>query len=1478
MTIQRLRIFLSSPGDVASAREIAAQTIERLAQDYARHFHIDEPYMWEHEAMLASGHFQDSVEPPSAFDIVVLILWSRLGTPLPEKTAVRAYRGIDGRAPVTGTEWEYEEALARARREGTPELLVFRSRAPAIMDMRDPGLRDQQLKQAQALDAFWSRHFANQGVFLGAYTEFSSDNDFARAFETQLRKLIDKRLASPATIGGAASRVWTRAPFRGLEAYEFEHAPIFFGQDEVLSRAMVQLVANAEAGSPFLIVLGASGSGKSSLVKAGIVPKLFVPRRVTGQAFLRRVVFRPSDATEGEDLFDALARRLTTREGEGDGLAELISSEITLGDLAAHLREAGAEPSLPFRIALAGLATKARGEGRMLAYESARLVLVVDQLEELFTSERFSTDSRSRFVRLLAGLSRSGLVWIVATMRKDFWHRADETPELARLAQGQGRLELLPPSPPQLSQMIRRPAEAAGVAFEVHPTTGIPLNEAIAEEVAREPGALPLLSYLLDQLYRADVVEVGGASLTYATHERLGRLEGAIAAKAEAVLAGCAAEDRDALGSVLFSLVRVGAADGDIERAISRRVPLSTFPPGSPQRRLVEALLAPGARLLVSDAEREGNPTVRVAHEALITRWTRALDFVRGNAEALKVRRRIEERYALWRALADSGQPASGRLSAWRPFAGHQRGLLTELDLTDARRLLREHRSEIDPRLANYIELSAIDDERIRGRSFRILAIVAGVIAVLALIASGAALTARFQVEQTLRAQSRLLVETASEHLKEGDVPGAQGIILEVLAGRHFGKMQYAAAINVFQEARAADRERAVLFGHRGVVYAAAFSPDGRRILTASDDRTARIWDAATGAPLAVLAGHGGPVYAAVFSPDGRRIVTASEDGTARLWDGATGATLMVLAGHGGPVHAAAFSPDGRRIVTASEDRTARVWDAASGAQLAILSGHDGAVYDAAFAPDGRRIVTASGDKTARIWDAVTGAQLSVLAGHTQTVAAAAFSPDGRRVVTASFDKTARIWDAASGAQLAILTGHDDVVYAAAFSPDGRRIVTASFDKTARIWDAATGAQLAQLVGHAQTVRSAAFSPDGGRIVTASDDKTARVWDAAMAGQLSVLAGHAAGLGSAAFSPDGRRIVTASNDKTARLWDSATGAQLAVLAGHTDGLESAAFSADGRRIVTASWDKTARIWDAATDAQIAILSGHLGAVTAASFSRDGRRIVTASWDKTARLWDGATYAQLAVFRGHGGAVYAAAFSPDGRRIVTASDDKTARIWDAASGAQLAILSGHGASVESAAFSPDGRRIVTASDDKTARIWDAVSGAQLAVLAGHGAGVESAAFSPDGRRIVTASGDKTARIWDARTWADVKSQILWARAAQFEPLSDMERAALGLAPGPRRRASSRSRAADALGERGDREEMTAIEQPSVARSNASLLTAFIDYAAAAARARADGAPENAWRRWRYRRATLARLLAARGMMWQVANAYGRFATS
>ena len=584
---QRLRIFVSSPGDVPDERLRTDLVIDKLTQDYSRYFTI-ESYRWEHEPMLASGHFQDAIEPPSMSDIVILILWSRLGTPLPEKTGLREYRGLDGRAPVTGTEWEFEDALAAARSRGAPDILVFRNMSPAAVDLRDPAVRALSLQQLDALDAFWKRYFVDRGVFLAASTEYRDIEEFADRLEQSLRKLIERRIK--AHVAGAAEEMapsWLGNPFRGLAAYEFEHAAIYFGRDSLVAKAAEQLASQARTGTAFLLLVGSSGSGKSSLLKAAVVPRLMKRQRIEGTAFLRRLVFRPGDAQD--DLIHGFAKALTRGNGEDAiGLPELLAPGQSAGEFATHLRHNSEAPAFVFTAALARVTETARAAKRILPHEGAKLILVLDQLEELFTISQISREDRDAFIRLLGGLARSGVVWIAAAMRADFWHRILDAPELVAMARGHGRLEVPPAAAAEIAEMIRKPAQAAGLSFQVHEQSGLGLDTVLAEHAASEPGVLPLLSFTLDALYTEDVQKRGGRELTFQSYDALGGLGGAIAKRADEVMEALPEKARAASPRVLRALATLGGAGN--HTPVARSVPLQSFPPGSNARTGIERL------------------------------------------------------------------------------------------------------------------------------------------------------------------------------------------------------------------------------------------------------------------------------------------------------------------------------------------------------------------------------------------------------------------------------------------------------------------------------------------------------------------------------------------------------------------------------------------------------------------------------------------------------------------------------------------------------------------------------------------------------------------------------------------------------------------------------------------------------------------------------------------------------------------------
>jgi WD40 repeat protein len=561
------------------------------------------------------------------------------------------------------------------------------------------------------------------------------------------------------------------------------------------------------------------------------------------------------------------------------------------------------------------------------------------------------------------------------------------------------------------------------------------------------------------------------------------------------------------------------------------------------------------------------------------------------------------------------------------------------------------------------------------------------------------------------------------------------------------------------------------LDGHSYGLSSAQFSPDSKRILTASVDNTAIIWDSENGKPLITLIGHKEGINSAKYSPDGKKIVTASGDNTAKVWDSENGKLLLTLKGHKSYLQFAQFSPDGKKIVSASSDNTAKVWDADNGKLLLSLEGHSAYVNTVYFSSDGRKIVTSSNDNSAIVWDSNDGKIMSVLEGHSSSVNSALFSPDNNSVLTSSSDNSAIIWDAQSGKLLLKLEGHSQNVINAQFSPDGENILTASWDKSAKVWDTQSGKLLFSLEGHTEYIESARFSSDGKRIVTTSTDKTAKVWDVSTGNLLFTCEGHTTYVDFAKFSPDGKKIVTVSRDKTVKIWDAANIELIFNLHGHTDVINSVQFSFDSKKILTASSDSSAKVWDIISGKLLLTLKAHADEVYYAQFSPDGKMIVTASADNTSRVWDAENGKLLFTLEGHSEKVYYATFSPDSKMIVTASFDNSAKVWNAKNGELLYNLDGHKSIVFSAQFSSDGNKIVTASDDHTAKVWNAENGELLFTLKNHKDQLNSAQFSPDSKRIITTSRDNTAIVWDCyngKLLFTIEGHTGYGLSAQFSP--------------------------------------------------------------------------------------------------------------
>jgi WD40 repeat protein len=538
-----------------------------------------------------------------------------------------------------------------------------------------------------------------------------------------------------------------------------------------------------------------------------------------------------------------------------------------------------------------------------------------------------------------------------------------------------------------------------------------------------------------------------------------------------------------------------------------------------------------------------------------------------------------------------------------------------------------------------------------------------------------------------------------------------------------------------------------VIEGHQGHIRSVAVTPDGRRLISAADDKTVRVWDLETGATVRILNGHAEAVKAVALTADGHRIVSCSYDHTLKIWDLETGVELRTLTGHQDAVTGVALTPDGRFAISSSRDKTLKVWDLETGADLRTLQGHQAAVNGVAVSFDGRIAISASDDKTLKLWNIESSADLGTLEGHADGVNAVAVTPDDKYVISASNDGMVGIWDVGTGDSYG-LTGHQMFVLSVAVTPDGKRIVSSGLDGTVRVWDLQTRTAVRVLKAQAVFVFAVAVTPNGRRIISGGFDDTIKVWDPEANAAPEMSEKHKQWVNEVAVNGDGRRAVSASYDHTARVWDLKTGTTLITFAGHGESVNAVALTPDGRCAITGSADKTLKLWDLDSGAVIRTFEGHTNEVRAVAVTPDGRRAISGAQDNTLKIWDLAAETALRTLEGHTDDVTRVAVTSDGRRAVSGSLDRSLKVWDLETGAELRTLLGHTFWIEGLALTPCGRYALSVSHHTTL-IWDLETGMALNNPGGVDGSWRPVAVSPDGRRFVLGAGGarNTLDVWD-----------------------------------------------------------------------------------------------------------------------------------
>jgi WD40 repeat protein len=1121
-------------------------------------------------------------------------------------------------------------------------------------------------------------------------------------------------------------------PYPGLRSFNPEEWSIFFGREEMIDQVIERLAANR-----LVLIHGLSGSGKSSLACAGVLPKLALQYRRHDLPWLT-CAMRPS----GGPLWN-LAAELAKLEGRA-GDVELI------GAIAGQFN--------------ARSATLTSVAASIESIKGKSLCVLVDQFEELFRFEKeIGRDEAELFVELVKRAATEGEdevapgaidLHVIVTMRSEF---LGECARFAGFAEAINRTQYLVPrmEGDALMRAVRRPAQMYGGIFDED------LAERLVASVRGREDELPLLQHGLMQMWEdatKRAVPGGPVTLDGGVVDGAGGLANLLSDHADAVMARAATEERrKRIVEAVFRALTDFDPDGAALRRPCTFHELCAIAGAGPDelRPILDAFRAPAVSFLTpyAPAPIEEKTLIDVSHEALIRCWHKI-----GPGEDGWLRKEFHDGVN-WRTLLFQVETFANDKSSFlsKTLTEYGEGKLSEHNEAWAKRygggwpkvaaLIQASREHWDLEGARDKEKSQAQIRLAWG-----VALVVSIALVTVLVLAG--YTARL-TRQSRNNETHALAALSHAEAREGRALDGVQLALAAWPRRAswFERPMLEESIKSLALSFSL-HPPAAMIGEDDAIYGVLFNKDGGRVLSGSHDNTMRLWDTETGRGIGAPMKLDAPARGAMFIDD-ERLVFWSADYTLRIWDVSTGAPIGKPMGHERDVNGALLSPDGRHILSWSDDKTLRLWDASTGVLIGEPMEHDFSVNGALLSPDGVRILSWSLD-TLRLWDASTGRLIGTPMRHGRKVNGALLSQDGARILSWSDDATLRLWEASTGAPIGAPMRHGQKVNGALLSQDGARILSWSNDQTLQLWDASMGAPIGNPMRHKDWVNGALFLPDDRRILSWSDDETLRLWDASTGAPIGEPMKHEGPVNDALLSPDGRRILSWSDDRTLRLWEATTGEAIGEPMRLENSIQIARFGKNARRLISYSQDKRLYVWDVATGEQVGEAMRHGQKVNGALLSPDGRHILSWSDDKTLRLWDASRGAPINEPMEHEGSVRGALLSPDGVRILSWSLD-TLRLWDASTGASIGEPMKHEGSVRGALLSPDERRIVSWSLN-TLRQWDASTTEPISMPMKHNDFVRGALLSSDGRRILSWADDKTLRLWDASSGAPISEPM------------------------------------------------------------------------------------------------------------------------